>query len=489
VNLLDALADPQLFAPHFAGDTWEPWKALLRAISGLPLSESDHALFASLTGRTEAPREPSREVWIAAGRRSGKSRIAAACATWIACSRRWHDALAAGERATVMLIAADRKQARVLHRYVRGLLEAPLLARLVERETADSIDLSNGATIEIHTASMRTTRGYSCAAVIADEVAFWRDEASASPDVEVLNALRPSLATLPGSLLLALSSPYSRRGALYGAWERHWGRDGDPVLYVQAPTRTLNPSLDQGIIDAALEADESAARSEWLAEFRLDLEALFDLDAIRACVRSGHLELPPCADLHYQGFYDASGGRSDAAALAIGHVEADRAVVDLVRRWPAPHSPESVVSEAVVLLRDYRIAAVLGDRYAGSWPSEAFARHGIRYDLAGVVKSELYLSLLGAVNGGRVELPDHPVLVRELRDLERRRGRSGKDSVDHPRGLHDDVANVVAGVVHGLIGHAPVCSWDSLYAAGWNQAPEEPEHVVRLGATDGDHPT
>jgi len=125
-----------------------------------------------------------------------------------------------------MLIGADRKQARVLHRYVRALLEAPLLAGLVERETAESLDLSTGASIEIATASMRTTRGYSCACVVADEVAFWRSEESASPDVEVLNALRPALVPLPGSMLMALSSPYSRRGGSSAVGASVFHRDG-----------------------------------------------------------------------------------------------------------------------------------------------------------------------------------------------------------------------------------------------------------------------
>lgn len=471
MNLLEAMDDQQLFGPHFEGPSWEPWKALLRVVFALPLSESDLALFRAVTGRQEPPSEPCREVWVSAGRRGGKSRIGALLAVYLAAFRRWHDHLAAGERATVALIAADRRQARVLWRYVRGLLEVPLLARLIEAETSERIDLATGATIEIHTASYRSTRGYTCAAIVADEVAFWRSEDSAEPDVEVLRALKPALATLPGSLLFAISTPYSRKGALYQAHQRHWARDGDPVLFVAAGTRSLNPSLDESVVRDAMEADESAARSEWLAEFRQDLEALFDLDALRACVRSGHLELPPCADLRYEAFFDASGGRADAAAVAVGHLQDSRAVVDLVRRWPAPHSPEAVIAEVASILAEYRVRRVVADRFAGSWPAEAFQRHGIAYEPAKAVKSDLYLSLLGFVNGGRVELPDHPILLRELRDLERRRGRSGRDSVDHPRGLHDDCGNVVAGFAHELLGCRTGATWEALYPPKGDRSP------------------
>ena len=67
-------------------------------------------------------------------------------------------------------------------------------------------------------------------------------------------------------------------------------------------------------------------------------------------------------------------------------------------------------------------------------------------------KSDLYLALLPAVNGELVELPNDEALLRELRVLERRRGSSGKDRVDHPRGGWDDRANAVAGVVEAVLG-------------------------------------
>ena len=44
-----------------------------------------------------------------------------------------------------------------------------------------------------------------------------------------------------------------------------------------------------------------------------------------------------------------------------------------------------------------------------------------------------------------VKLLDQPQLLRELRSLERKPGQQGHDKVDHRRGGHDDLANVVAG--------------------------------------------
>src|SRR5260370_41705086 len=93
-----------------------------------------------LTGRTALPSEPAREVWCIAGRRAGKARIAALLAVYVAAFRDYGGCLAPGEKATVAVIAADRAQARVVFRYIVGLLDAvPMLRALVVRQTANAV--------------------------------------------------------------------------------------------------------------------------------------------------------------------------------------------------------------------------------------------------------------------------------------------------------------------------------------------------------------
>jgi hypothetical protein len=161
-----------------------------------------------------------------------------------------------------------------------------MLAALVIRRTAASIELRNRVVIEVHTCSFRSTRGYTFAAVIADEVAFWRSDDSASPDLEVLAALRPGLATLPGSQLVGISSPYARRGAAWQAFRNHHGRDHDPVLVWKADTATMNPTVSAHVIAAAYEAYPVAASSEYGGEFRTDLEAFVSREALVQGIRS-----------------------------------------------------------------------------------------------------------------------------------------------------------------------------------------------------------
>src|SRR5262249_36329059 len=67
--------------------------------------------------------------------------------------------------------------------------------------------------IEVHTASFQAVRGYTLIGAVCDEIAFWRAEDSANPDTEILNGLRPGMATVSGAMLLCISSPYARRRA------------------------------------------------------------------------------------------------------------------------------------------------------------------------------------------------------------------------------------------------------------------------------------
>ena len=50
---------------------------------------------------------------------------------------------------------------------------------------------------------------------ILDELAFWRDETSATPDEQTYRAILPALASIPGSILIGISSPYRRNGLLW----------------------------------------------------------------------------------------------------------------------------------------------------------------------------------------------------------------------------------------------------------------------------------
>lgn len=448
-TIVDATNDPHLFAPWFQRGDWSAWRAFLCALFALPMDAAQSETYRRHTGRTEPPATPFSEAWLICGRRAGKSFTLACIAVYLATFRNYREFLQPGERATILILAADRKQARVILRYVQGLLHGiPMLSRMIERETAEGFDLKDSVSIEVGTASFRTTRGYTFAAVLADEIAFWSVEGSAEPDTEILAAIRPGLSTIPGSMLLCASSPYARRGALWDAHKRFYGNDDAPVLIWQADTKAMNPSVPASVIAEAYERDPASAGAEYGAQFRSDVESLLTREAVTACSDIGIMERPHQPGRTYQAFVDPSGGSNDSMTLAIAHREGEHGILDLMREIRPPFSPEAVVAEYALTLRNYGIRKVVGDAYSGQWCREVFSRYGIEYTLSDANRSQLYLNLLPAINSGCVRLLDSPRLEQQLIGLERRTARGGRDSIDHAPGGHDDVANAVAGALH-----------------------------------------
>jgi hypothetical protein len=442
-TILDVVRD---FFPEFLSDSWQAWRVFLSAVFGVPIPAINDALFRRCTARQRHPEGLAREVWLIIGRRGGKSRVTALLATFLACFQRYE--LAAGERGVLMVIAADRRQARIVKRYIAALIHSqPMLTALVVSETKEAITLNTGITIEIHTASFRTTRGYTVVSVIADEIAFWPTDDAANPDTEILNALRPGMATVPGALLIALSSPYARRGELWRAYKEHFGRDMDPILVWQADTRTMNPTVSQDVVDEAYAADHATASAEYGAEFRRDVDSFVSREALESVVIPGRFELPALPGLRYVAFVDPSGGSSDSMTVAVAHRDGDRAVLDCVREHRPPFSPEAVVAQTVVLLRKYQVTRIVGDRWGGEWAREPFRKAGIEYRVGATSKSDLFRDVLPLVNSGQVELLDHPRLLAQFVALERRTARGGKESIDHAPGAHDDICNAAAGAL------------------------------------------
>jgi hypothetical protein len=145
----EALTDGNLLGAALGdASTYPTWLAVLRAAYGLPLSEDDRSCFHAVSGGREAPKKPVTECW-----RSGKSRVAAALAVYVATLI--EHPLARGETGTVLVLSATRGQARTVFKYCLGYLEgAPLLAREIESVTQDEIRLCNGVVIATHPSVM-----------------------------------------------------------------------------------------------------------------------------------------------------------------------------------------------------------------------------------------------------------------------------------------------------------------------------------------------
>lgn len=443
--------DPALLGDILGAETYLPMRAVIKAARAEPLNDAELAAFATLAGGRAPPSAPVSTLAIVAGRGAGKSEGASTLTIYMATCVRWP--AKPGQVPVVLLLAADREQAAILLRYVRGQLEAsPLLSQEVASITASRIELRNGVAIQVGTSDHVAVRGPTYSVVIADELCYWPTSlTSASPDVEIVTALRPGLARMPGSLLVMVSSPYAQAGVLYEVWRRSYGQDDAHTLVVHGGTRAFNAAFPQAEIDRALAEDAARFSAEYLAAWRTDIAVFIDAALVDSNTRTEPRELPRRATtkkgtpVKYVGGLDASGGRGDATCAAVAHLDDDNlVVVDACRRWAAPHDPAVVARQAADFLAVYGLRTASADQYAAGFARTVYQAVGVALLDAPGTRSDAYLHLLPLLTQSRVELPPDPVLRTELLTLERRTRSGGKDFIDHRTGAHDDLANAVA---------------------------------------------
>jgi hypothetical protein len=314
----------------------------------------------------------------------------------------------------------------------------------------EKIELSNGISIEILTSDYRAVRGKTLIGILWDEVAF---NSGDSNDQETLNALRPGMASIPDSVLIGLSSPYSKRGVLFNEFQQHYGKDESETLIWKASSEFMNSSLNPRAIAAAYARDPISAKSEFGAEFRESSDAFLTQEQLDAVTVRNRTSLPRLANTSYVSFCDMSGGKNDSACLCVCHVEGERAVLDVLVERGAPHSPEQVALGFAGILKSFGLNSTTGDRYAAAWVSDAFRKNGISYEASERNRSEIYLQFLPACLSGQIELLDNPKMIQQFLGLERRVGRN-QDIIDHGPSMHDDCANSAAGALTLALGGA-----------------------------------
>ncbi|MBA7673324.1 hypothetical protein ES703_81519 [subsurface metagenome] len=317
MNILTAITDKNLFRP-FLQDvngrlfSWLNWSVALRCLYGLPIKPKHKKLLMTCTGRdiNKLPSEGFDTALFLTGRRSGKSRIASLIGAYEACLTGREKLLAKGETGMVLICAPTQKQARIVKRYLRAIFElTPLLQNEIVAEQKGGFLLSNGVVVEILAGDWRSVRGYTLLAAIVDELCFFGldVESKVRSDTELIRAIKPSLATTQGRLI-CISSPYAKKGRAFKWFKQNFGNDAGKVLVWNSPSRTMNPTLPQEIVDEALAEDLQAAKSEYMGEFREDIVIWLPREVIESVVKIGRRELLPRTSIQYRAFVDVSGG-------------------------------------------------------------------------------------------------------------------------------------------------------------------------------------
>jgi hypothetical protein len=460
IGVVDAMTSRRLFGPHFAGDSWNTWRAVLKAAFAEPMNDKEIATFRAVAER-EPPTKRVSELACIVGRGGGKDSVASLIASCIAIN--FDGKLRPGETATIALLAVDREQSGIVKSYITAYFETiPALTKLVKSIDKDGVTLNNGVQIVIAT-SYRSVRGRSIICAIFDEVAFWRDDNFASPDNEVAAAVAPGLARMPNSMLILISTAHKRNGLLYEKWRNYYGKDDDDVLVVHGGTMRFNPLFNQRIIERQIAEDPQLYNAEYNSVWRDDLSSYISRELLDAAVDVGVTVRPPNAGTSYYAFADPSGGAHDSFTFAIAHREKnDIVVLDLLYERAPPFNPSETTAEIGKQLKNYGLTKIIGDRYAAQWVVESFSKVGIKYEQSERDRSQIYLDTLPLFASARVRLIDNQRLIGQFSQLERRSFSGGRDKVDHGRAGRDDACNSAAGALilaSGTGGYDSTLSW------------------------------
>lgn len=455
MNIIEFVTDPKLIGDKSLSPAQ---RMALKSVYGLPLDAEELELFKKTTELENYPGQEQTEVTFLLGRRSGKSdKLASNIALYEACIRE-HE-VSKGETPVVMVCAPEMaRQSKIVFRYILGKIEAsPILKRMIKRVTTEEIELQNGCLIQVFPADQGRIRGQSLACFIADECAYFKVEGK-SVDIEILEAVRPGL-SFEHSKIVKISTPALQRGEIWNDFNNYYGKVNGHCLVFRGSTALFNPVFSKKKLAKAKERDPLVYETEFEAtRFRSDLSAMYDPLIIDRSVNSDRpAELPYRSDFEYYAFADvAGGGGKDSYALAIGHLEEGKVIIDIVRSRVPKFNPDEVTAQYCELLKSYQIASVTGDKFSGDWSLNSFAKNGIEYRRSEKNKSQLYLEAEGAFNTARIEIPKKDNLVIQLKSLVRKARSGGHDSVDSDSGQPEDEANAICGVA-AMAGVTSIC--------------------------------
>ena len=206
-------------------------------------------------------RERPARALLLASRQAGKSTVTAACAL--------HEAVYRPPSTVLLLSPAQRQSAELLAR-VRTLLNRLPDPPAVMGEGALSVRLANGSRILSLPGSEATVRGFSADLLVIDE--------AARVDDSLYEAVRPMLA-VTGGRLVALSTPWGRRGWFWEAWAgpESWHRSRVPADEV--------PRIPAAFLDEERRTLPTLVfASEYECEFVDPLASVFASDDVRAAL-------------------------------------------------------------------------------------------------------------------------------------------------------------------------------------------------------------
>lgn len=442
-------------------------RTFVKAVIGDPLTKEEIAAWRRATGRTgltgwfrRYQEKPSNEVWLLAGRRAFKTTFGA-CEVLYEATRR---EVPKGQQWTIPIICPGLRQSQkiALDMVRRKALAIPEIAPLLVGDSTDSLRFSTGVEVITLPPRVGLIQGWTAPLIWCSEASnFTQEDASASNLSDVLDALRPSISTIPDAKILVTSLPGPKAGTLWEKWET---RFDEGALVFRMASADANPLLLQSEEFLKAKKKPEYFKLYYSGEFVDARAGLLPPELVDAAIMSGKAEIPPaeCEGSAAVGCDFATGGEGStpddcASAIAVKvrvkGTENEQIVVPWVRKWTVKgtelHPVYSYLREIADACALYGAQVGVGDKESLAAATQFFSEKYIRYDhlvTNGAASEPVFDYLRTQLREGRLLLPDDPALRAQLKALEERRDGGRSYEVAARKGK-DDLAVAVAAAV------------------------------------------
>ena len=453
------------------------------------------------------PGKERREMVLSIGRRSGKTTISACIAAYETYKLiRKQDpqayyGLPASNNIQIISVATDKDQAGLLYNEVSGHFRncaffGPYTAnntqsyarfqtpKDVERYGRYIEDPSAKATLKVTFRSCvaKGLRGAGNICVIMDEIAHFTETGQSGAE-EVYNAVVPSTSAYSPKdpndrripvgpvegRVISISSPLGKQGLFYKLFQigMQGGKASENMLCVQAPTWEVNPTVPATEFEKHYLKNPAVFFTEYGGEFTDRTRGwIEDNKDLLACVDEKHkpVDRGIARKPYFMGIDVALVG--DGSAVAIGHLEGDKLVldkVDMIKAGVGKYADkerlefDDVADWVLDYTKRFYITEGIFDQWAGIPFEQALNKRGLTQlktqQMTKQLTSQMFQNFkdmmwdkrLVLYNRKNCEVDGHEPYIQEMLELQQTVHSKNLITVEAPQteGKHDDMSDAI----------------------------------------------